>query len=375
MRHRIPVFGDEHNRVRAHGGDSGEGDQGLAPSHRAVAPLAKPESLPGRVVARSLRRRFVRAVLRYVENRGPVLADSITYRALFSVFAAVLLAFSAAALWLGGNAEAMAGLADALDRFLPGLSEIVNPEKIDAPRSFSIVGALSVLGLLWATISAIGSLRKSLRALADELQDDIPFLWAQLRNLIVAVGFGGLLVIGAALSGAAALGVRVASEWFGISLGDGGSLLVRSAAILVVFLVDTAAIALAFRGLSGVKAPARVLWAGSALGGVGLVVLQELSGLFVRGAQANPLLASFAALIALLIWFNLSAQVILLASCVIIVANDELRDPVRERYGALTLKQHRRRRAEDRMRAAVEELRIAQADERDEARQIRERHG
>jgi membrane protein len=38
-----------------------------------------------------------------------MLADSVTYRALFSVFAGVLLGFSIAALWLAGNPVAWAG--------------------------------------------------------------------------------------------------------------------------------------------------------------------------------------------------------------------------------------------------------------------------
>jgi membrane protein len=92
-------------------------------------------------------------------------------------------------------------------------------------------------------------------------------------------------------------------------------------------------------------------------------VLQELSGLFVRGATSNPLLATFAALIALLLWFNLSAQVILLASSYIITATAEAKDRVRERYGAETLAQHRRRRAEDVLHAATRELRAAEEAE------------
>jgi membrane protein len=106
------------------------------------------------------------------------------------------------------------------------------------------------------------------------------------------------------------------------------------------------------------------------LGGLGLVVLQQLSGLFVRGAASNPLLASFAALIALLLWLNLSAQVILIASSYIIIAAAESRDRVRERFGATSLAQWRRKRAEDLVRTASAELRSAQEAEREEAEAV-----
>ena len=73
------------------------------------------------VIRWALSLRIVRALLLYTEKRGPVLADSVTYRALFSVFAAVLLGFSAAALWLAGNPEAWNALVSAVNSVIPGL--------------------------------------------------------------------------------------------------------------------------------------------------------------------------------------------------------------------------------------------------------------
>jgi membrane protein len=321
-----------------------------------------------RIVAFALQLRLVRAYLRYSDHRGPALADSVTYRALFSVFAGVLLGFSIAALWLGGDPEAMRALEETVNRVVPGLSDVVDPSRIEAPAGFSIVGALSLVGLVGAAISAIGSLRTALRVLGDELHDDGFFLWVLLRNLLVAVAFGGLLGIAAALTVASTLGVTAVASWIGLPAGgpvvDG---LGRALGILIVLAVDTVAVALVFRALSGIAAPARALWGGALLGGIGLVVLQELSGLFVRGATANPLLASFAALIALLLWFNLSAQVILIASSSTSTATAEAHDRVRERYGAQTFAQLRRRRAEDLVAAATRELRAAQEAERRES--------
>ena len=326
------------------------------------------KGLVQRLTALALQLRLVRAYLRYSEHRGPALADSVTYRALFSVFAGVLLGFSFAALWLGGNPEAMAALTEALNSVVPGLSDVVDPASISAPTSFTVVGIVSLIGLVGAAISAIGSLRTALRILADELHDDGFFLWVLLRNLLVAVAFGGLLALAAVLSVAGTFGISAVASWIGIPAGsEVTSWLTRALGLLVVFAIDTVAVALVFRLLSGMTAPARALWTGAMLGGLGLTVLQELSGLFVRGATANPLLASFAALIALLLWFNLSAQVILLSGTYIVTATAEARDRVRERYGAATLAQHRRRRAEDLLHAATRELRAAQEVERREA--------
>src|SRR5690606_21384549 len=95
------------------------------------------------IIRWALSLRLVRAALLYVERRGPVLADAVTYRALFSVFAGLLLGFSVAALWLAGNDEAWDAVVSAVDSAVPGLvgeDGIVDPADIDAPTSLSIAG-------------------------------------------------------------------------------------------------------------------------------------------------------------------------------------------------------------------------------------------
>lgn len=338
------------------------GDLGGAP------PVEERGFIP-KLIARALRLRLVRAFLRYSEHRGSMLADSITYRALFSVFAGILLGFSIAALWLGSNPDAMASLVGTLDRVIPGIGGLVDTTEI-APVGFTIAGIISLLGLVGAAISAIGSLRTALRTLADEIHDDVFVVWVILRNLLVAVVFGGLLAGAAVLSVVGSVGISAVLSWIGIGDGPVAETVTRIFGVLIVFVIDTVAIALVFRVLSGVRAPARALWSGAVIGGAGLVVLQELSGLFVRGATSNPLLGSFAALIALLLWINLSAQVILIASSVIITATAEARDRVREKFGAETLAQHRRRRAEELVQAATRELRDAQDAEQRELAKV-----
>ncbi len=313
-----------------------------------------------KAIAWALELRLVRTVLRYSEHQGPRLADSVTYRVLFSVFAAVLLGFSLAALWLGNNPHAMRALTEALDSVIPGLTDVVDPSKIDAPTGFTLVGIASLFGLIGATIGAITSLRSALRVMADQPMSDGFFLWVIARNLLVAVAFGGLLAVAAAFTVVGSMGIEMIAEWLGFSRSGFVDVLTRSVGIVVVFAIDTVAIALVFRLLSGLKPPAKALWTGAMLGGVGLIVLQELSSLFVRGATSNPLLASFATLVALLLWFNLSAQVILVAACYIVVATAESQDRVREKFGAETLAQYRRKRAEDRLQVAARELRDAQ---------------
>ncbi|MFE7844613.1 YihY/virulence factor BrkB family protein [Microbacterium sp. NPDC057407] len=315
-----------------------------------------------KATAWALSLRPVRVWLHYSERRGPMLSDSVTYRALFSAFAGVLLGFSFAALWLSGNPAAWQALIDAVDAAVPGLvgeDGLVDVSSIQAPAGLTVAGVLSLIGLVGAAIGAIGSLRAALRTLADEIHDDVFWVWVILRNLLLAIAIGGGFVLAAGATFIGTSFIEAAQDWLGIGADAVADAATFGFSILIVFVLDAALIALAFVTLSGVRARPRTLIAGSLLGAVGLTVLQQLSGLFVRGAAGNPLLASFAALIALLLWFNLSAQVILLASTWIIVGVAEDADRVREKYGAPTFEARRVQRAEDAVRVATAELHLA----------------
>ncbi|HWI31550.1 MAG TPA: YhjD/YihY/BrkB family envelope integrity protein [Microbacterium sp.] len=323
--------------------------------------------LLARIVARVLRLKAVRALLLYVEHRGPMLADSITYRTLFSVFAGVLLGFSLAALWLAGNPAAWQALIDGVDAAIPGLigeDGLIDPSLIQAPEALNIAGILAFIGLVGAAIGAIGSLRMALRVLGDQLTDDVFWVWVILRNLLLAIVLGGLL---AAAAGATYLGsslLGIVRGWFGIGADDPlAGIGVTAFSILVVFILDAVVIAIMFRLLSGLRPPARILWPGALLGAVGLSVLQQLSNLFIGGADTNPLLASFASLIALLLWLNLSCQVILIAGAYIITGVEDESELAKGRTGPSTFAQRRVRRAELAVLAATHELDRAREEE------------
>ncbi|MGD2201810.1 YihY/virulence factor BrkB family protein [Microbacterium maritypicum] len=320
--------------------------------------------ITGPLIAWALARRPVRAALLYIERRGPMLADSVTYRALFSVFAGVLLGFSIAALWLAGNPVAWQAIIDAVQSAVPGLigeDGVIKTEDLRAPASLSIAGIISLVALVGAALGAIGSLRAAVRVLAGTLQDDILWIWVILRNLALAIGIGLAFVASAFLTFAGQLGIVWITGLLGLPEDSPvAAWTVRLVSLLVVFTLDAVIIIGVFLLLSGVRPSARSLWSGALLGALGLLALQELSSLFVGGATSNPLLASFASLLALLIWLNFSAQVMLFACAYIVTAEEESTDRVHARYAATTFPERRLQRAEVEVRIATAELRAAQ---------------
>jgi membrane protein len=73
---------------------------------------------------------------------------------------------------------------------------------------------------------------------------------------------------------------------------------------------------LLLRVVSHIKA-GRFTILGALLGSLTVSAMQLLGARLLAGASRNPMLAPFAALIGVLIWFNLVAQVILLCAALI----------------------------------------------------------
>jgi membrane protein len=99
--------------------------------------------------------------------------------------------------------------------------------------------------------------------------------------------------------------------------------LTRTVGLAIVLSLDIAILAVFYRVLSGIRIPFRLLAQGTLLAAIALSVIMGLGSLLLGGARSNPLLASFAVIIGLLIWFNLVSQVFLLgAAWISVSAND-----------------------------------------------------
>ena len=359
-----PAAGDE---TRTDASSEAATEVSAAGSSGAGVDAAAAASTPlvARVIRWALSLKAVRAYLRYSERNGAMLADSVTYRALFSVFAGVLLGFTIAGFWISGDPEAIAALGRAINSAVPGLvgrDGLIKLDELKISAGLSIAGAISLLGLVGAAIGAIGSLRTAMRTVTDAPATDTFFVWVILRNLALAVILGVGLAASAVVTVVGTAFAGTVASWFGASPESGlAGCFAWLVALVVTFTLDAVVIAVAYVLLAGVPARGWALWSGALIGATGLIVLQQLSGLFVGGAKSNPLLASFAALIALLLWFNLSSQVILIATSWIVTGVNERRDRVHEKYGAPTFPERAVRTAEAKVALAAHDLARARA--------------
>jgi membrane protein len=297
----------------------------------------------------------VRVFRRYGDRRGALLAAGLSFQAVFAVFAAIWVAFSIAGLALGANPALRTALFDLLGNAVPGLIDrggsdgAIDPKTLLSTPALSWTGAIALVGTLFTAVGWLGSARDAVRDLAGLAAPSTNFALLKLKDLGLALAFGVALIASAALSlfSTAALNLvldllRVDEQSLVAVVGT------RIVGLALMFALDACVLAALYRILAGVPIPRAPLWQGALLGALALGVLKVLGSSLLGGAAKNPLLASFAVIIGLLIWFNLVCQVILLAASWVIVTADDHHvplDPVGER---------RARDAEVRLRAQLE---------------------
>lgn len=264
-----------------------------------------------RLVAWVRQTRPARAAARFSTAGGGVLAGGIAYATLFSLFAALTLGFTVLVAVLGNDEALRDDVVSTVADVLPGLIDTgdgvggaVPLDALQLSPAFTVAGVVAAVALVWSAVAAVAAFQTGLRAMFD---------LRVVENLVVGTlrRLGGLVAAGAAVAVSAVLS-SAAVGWLG---GTAPRVLVGLATGAVALVVDTLTFVLAVRVLARARPPRRDLLWGAVIAGVGLGAVRLVGTSLVAGAaSANPLLASFAAVVVLLAWVNLVARVTLLAA-------------------------------------------------------------
>ncbi|HRN28456.1 MAG TPA: YhjD/YihY/BrkB family envelope integrity protein [Terrimesophilobacter sp.] len=307
--------------------------------------------------------RPVRVWLHFSERRGSILAQGLSFQALFAAFAAIWVGFATAGLVLRGNPALAEAFFDLIATSAPGLIEwngvdgVIDPATLLEVQLLGITGVIAAGALAFTALGWLQSARDAVRALFDLPAPHTNFFLLKLKDVGLGIAFGIALIVSAALTVFSTEALVVVLGWVGMGSDSAiAGALGRTVGLLIMLAIDATALGVMFRWLSGLVIPVRRLLVGVILGGVGLGVLKVLGTVLLGAASRNPLLASFAVLIGLLIWFNLVCTVILLSASWIAVGLEDagiVADPrvAREREKAAALE---RERLEEVIRAKLE---------------------
>ncbi|MEP7194835.1 MAG: YihY/virulence factor BrkB family protein [Actinomycetota bacterium] len=258
-----------------------------------------------------------RAWRRYSGARGNILAAGIGYFAFFSIFPAVALAFSVFGFVLREHPQLLSSILDQLGTYLPGLvKDAQHPDGLitaKAPESLAltITGVIAFVTLVLAGLGWLGAVREGIRAVFGARGSGGNLITNLARDLGVLFTLG----LGIALVAVLTSGVGGAAGWLADRIGmSGDGWVLMLAGFTVSVLADTALMILLLRVVSGVPVAWHRLFQGALVGGVGLSLLKISAAVLLPRLTRNPLFASFAIVVGLLIWLNLIARLTLISA-------------------------------------------------------------
>lgn len=274
----------------------------------------------------------IRVWRHFLQHNGFLLAAGVSYQALFAIFAVIYVAFASAGLWLGGSTEAIQGMINVINSYIPGLISDTDSGLFTVTQvteiATSSTGVLAVTGLIalgtavWTAIGFVTFARRAVRDIFGIPPDRRSYVILKARDLLAATTFGVALILGFALTSVGTWALHVLFTLLG--WGTSGSLWyelsIRIASIVVSFAVFSTALGALVRFLTGVSLQWHRIWPGALLGGGAITVVQVGAGWLLIYTPSNPLLATFAIFVGLLLWFRIIGVIILVAAAWIAVS-------------------------------------------------------
>ena len=262
--------------------------------------------------------RPVRVYKAYSVAGGNLLAAGMSFEALFAVFAAVWIGFSLFGVYLSTHEVLLQAVIDFINFQIPGLIRTggpIDPALLASSTSLGWTGGLAIFVVLYTAINWLNYTRIAIRATFSLAPSSVNYVLLKLYDLVIAVGYGLLVVLSAA---ATVVVTRLAKTWLpAIGLSDAGrptELLIQAGSLILIVAFDMVLLGGMIRILSGVPIPWRNVFAGSVLGAIALGVLKVVGAVLLTHTSSNPLLATFAVFIGLLIYFNIASRIFLLTA-------------------------------------------------------------
>ncbi|MDQ2748996.1 MAG: YihY family inner membrane protein [Actinomycetota bacterium] len=245
-------------------------------------------------------------------NNGNQYAAAITYFSFLALFPLILLAVAITGFVLHAHPAAQQDLFDHITSTVPGdLGTTLKTSIRKAIQARTSVGIIGLVGVLLTGLGWIGNLRAAIDGVWDKRPAPRNFFMAKLMNLLVLAGLGlgillslGLTVVGTSLTDQLLravnldhlAGVHYLVKILGIALAVAGDVLIFW--WLLVRLPD-------------MPVSRRVGLQGALLAAVGFEVLKIVGTFTIAKTAHSPTAGPFAGLLAVLIWIQLVARIML----------------------------------------------------------------
>ncbi|MDX3536418.1 YihY/virulence factor BrkB family protein [Streptomyces sp. MB09-01] len=265
----------------------------------------------GPLAARLMRTHAWRSYERLDRVHWARLAAAITFLSFLALFPLITVAAAVGASLL--SEKQLDQLEKNLSEQVPGISDQLDIEGLVA--NAGTVGLVAGAFLLFTGIGWVGSMRDCLRAVWDkDDEDDGNPIVRKGKDGLVLLGLGGVGLASAAASIFGSSAVGKSAEWLGIPREGAGGALLRAAAFLVGVVAAFLVLLYLLTLLPGVEPPRRRLIEAALIGAAGFELLKLLLSGYMREVAAKSMYGAFGVPIALLLWINFSAKLLLFVS-------------------------------------------------------------
>ncbi|MGV2915423.1 YihY/virulence factor BrkB family protein [Streptomyces alfalfae] len=261
----------------------------------------------GPLVVKGMRTHAWHAYERLDEVHWTRLAAAMTFISFLALFPLLTVAAAVAAATL--SAEQQDTLKDKLAEQVPGISDQLDLDALVA--NAGTVGLIAGALLLFTGIGWVGSMRECLRAVWEcEDEEENPFL-RKAKDAGVLLGLGGAGLASFAASGLASVAVGWTARLIGIDETGWGAALLQAMAFAIAILADFLLLLYVLTLLPGVQPHRRDLVTAALIGAAGFELLKLLLGGYMKGVAAKSMYGAFGVPVALLLWINLTAKLLL----------------------------------------------------------------
>lgn len=258
----------------------------------------------------------------YTRRRGPLLAAGNAYLMFFSVGAMLVAGFAIFGMVAADNDVLRDAVIDLVAESTPGLINtgdgtggLATPEQLLGTGGFGLTLIISAAALLVTAMGWINGLREGIRSILGLARDRTNFILSKLRDGVTLIVLAVALVLtsGLALLSTAVMGgVSTFLGWNSFLTGATAQL----GSIVVMFILDVAVAMVMFSIASRVRMRVRVLVLAALFSGAGATVLRFFSAMLLNGITNNKILAPFAVILGLFVWFFLLSQVYLISASI-----------------------------------------------------------
>ncbi|MEU9109685.1 YihY/virulence factor BrkB family protein [Streptomyces xanthophaeus] len=262
----------------------------------------------GPLAARLMRTHAWRSYERLDRVHWTRLAAAITFISFLALFPLITVGAAVGAALL--SQEQLDKLQKSLAEQVPGISDQLDLDALVA--NAGTVGLVAGVILLFTGIGWVGSMRDCLRAVWDKDDEDEgnPVV-RKGKDGLVLLGLGGVGLASATASIFGASAVGKSAEWLGIPREGAGGALLRGGAFLVGVLAAFVLLLYVLTLLPGVDPPRMRLIQGALIGAAGFELLKLLLSGYMREVAAKSMYGAFGVPIALLLWINFTAKLLL----------------------------------------------------------------